>query len=238
MYTSLETRFRWKLLRCSASCRSKFRDLEFRLENVPGNKLSSVSFFFFSLSRSEDDFSFTPATGTTGGIYFCFFLHSPSLSPFLLLVPLFPSFLPSFRGYPCHCLPAWFLAKLSTGKKLRIREGVTRSFPIYLSPGIVAVRPDCASQPTTALRLGKIPLNFRGIHVRPTDREIPSLKMIEPAELWTIILVTFLFLLPSSSFRFVSTLPCLATRHSLNLYELSRISIFKTSHSKNVPREY
>lgn len=135
MYTSLETRFRWKLLlRCSASCRSKFRDLEFRLENVPGNKLSSVSFFFFSLSRSEYDFSFTPATGTTGGIYFCFFLHSPSLSPFLLLVPLFPSFLPSFRGYPCHCLPAWFLAKLSTGKKLRIREGVTRSFPHLLIP--------------------------------------------------------------------------------------------------------
>lgn len=187
----------------------------------PGNKASSVSFFFFFRERRRFLFH---AGHRNHRLYTSVSYILPPSHPFS---HSFHFFLPPFRGYPCHCLPAWFLAKLSTGKKLRIREGVTRSFPIYLSPGIVAVRPDCASQPTTALRLGKIPLNFRGIHVRPTDREIPSLKMIEAVELWTIILVTFLFLLSSSSSsRFDSvpgTLSCPVT--SLVRLEL-RISYF------------
>ena len=58
----------------------------------------------------------------------------------------------------------------SASKKLRIRSDSL--FPHLLIPRDSRGGPDCASPATTALRLGKIPLNFRGIHVRPTDRKI------------------------------------------------------------------
>lgn len=89
------------------------------MKNVPGNKVASVVF------SNTDNFSFARRTSVAEPytpVSYSLFLSFCSPSVVTLVT-------------------VWRLDFLlnSAGKKLRIREGVTRSFPIYLSPGIVAV---------------------------------------------------------------------------------------------------
>ena len=133
-----------------------------RLKNVPGNKVASVVF------SNIDDFSFR--TVDIGGrtVYSCF-LH---LSFYFSLSLSFSLSLPG--PFVATLVTVWRLDFLlnSAGKKLRIREGVTRSFPIYLSPGIVAPVQTVHHQRQRPFDLAKFHSISVEFTVRPTDREI------------------------------------------------------------------
>lgn len=120
------------------------------------------------------------AAGTTD-IHFCF-LHSLTRSP--------PSFPPSVATLVTVCRLDFLLN--STGKKLRIRERVTRSFPIYLSPGsspavVQTVHhrrhhrppPSSSSSPSTWQNSTQFPWNSRA----PDRPRNSARKTIEAVEL-------------------------------------------------------
>ena len=134
-----------------------------RLRNVPGNKVPAVVHFFPPPHPILEPRRFLFHAANIGGraAYSCFL--QPSL------------FLTRCGTSSATLVTVWGLDFLlnSPSKETSHPERSDSLFPPFTyPPGIAAGGPDCASPATTVLRLGKIPLNSRGIRVRPTDREI------------------------------------------------------------------